>query len=82
MPKMAPRRTYALALFLLLLCAIGLGFGLTLPTVTFHRVGADVEIYSILTGVRSMWADGNWIMAPIIFLFSAVFPAAKLVVGA
>ncbi len=68
-----------LALLLLLLCAVGLGFGLTLPTVSFHKVGSDVEIYSILTGVTSMWDDGNWILAPIIFLFSAVFPSAKLV---
>lgn len=68
------------ALILLLLCAVGLAYGLTLPTVSFHTVGADPEIYSILTGVQSMWDDGNWILAPIIFLFSAVFPSAKLLV--
>jgi len=65
---------------MLLACAVGLGFGLTLPTVTFRRVGAEPEVYSILTGVVSMWDDGNRLMAPIIFLFSAVFPAAKLVI--
>jgi paraquat-inducible protein A len=75
---MASRRPHALVLLLLLLCAVGLGFGTTLPTVSFHRAGADVEIYSILTGVGMMWNDGNWIMASIIFLFSVVFPAAKL----
>ncbi len=65
---------------LLLTCAVGLAYGLTLPTVTFRRVASDPEVYSILTGVRSMWDDGNWILAPLILLFSAVFPALKLVV--
>ena len=75
---MASRRNHVLVFLMLLLCAVGLGYGITLPTVTFHTVGADVEIYSIITGAEMMWNDGNWFIASIIFAFSVIFPASKL----
>ncbi len=51
---------------------------LTLPTVTFDTIGSEQEIYSIYGGIESLWLDGNWILASIVFLFSMVFPVAKL----
>lgn len=51
---------------------------LTLPTVTFDTIGSEREIYSIYGGIESLWLDGNWILASIVFLFSMVFPVAKL----
>lgn len=51
---------------------------LTLPTVTFHRVLSPVETYSIFGGIESLWKDGNTVLATIVFLFSMVFPVAKL----
>lgn len=51
---------------------------LTLPTVTFDTLGSSQEIYSIYGGIESLWLDGNWILASIVFLFSMVFPVAKL----
>lgn len=51
---------------------------LTLPTVTFDTLGSSSEIYSIYGGIESFWLDGNWILASIVFLFSMVFPVAKL----
>jgi paraquat-inducible protein A len=51
---------------------------LTLPTVTFDTLGSEQEIYSIYGGIESLWVDGNWILASIVFLFSMVFPVAKL----
>ena len=51
--------------------------GLTLPTVRFERLGSEPEIYSILGGVRSLWDDGNWVLALVVLAFSVILPAAK-----
>ena len=60
------------------LAALCLGLSYALPTVTFQALGSPEETYSIWGGVVSLWDDGNWILAPIVFLFSIVFPVAKL----
>ena len=49
-----------------------------LPTVTFQQLGSKEEVYSILGGIRSLWDDGNFILASIVFLFSVVWPTGKL----
>jgi len=54
-------------------------YSYTLPTVTFRTLGAaEPEVYSIWGGIVSLWHDGNVLLAPIVFLFSIVFPVAKL----
>jgi len=58
--------------------ALAFGVALRLPTVTFEKLGSSEETYSIVGGVRSLWEDGNWILAPIVFVFSVVLPVAKL----
>lgn len=52
---------------------------LALPTVTFDTIISATETYSIYGGIESFWNDGNYILASIVFLFSIVFPVAKLV---
>ncbi len=60
--------------------ALTLGLSYTLPTVTFRTITSKVpEVYSIWGGIVSLWRDGNVVLAPVVFLFSIVFPVAKLV---
>jgi paraquat-inducible protein A len=78
-----PRRRVPSALLVGLLvgsAALVLGLSYTLPTVTFRTITAkEPEVYSIWGGIVSLWRDGNVVLAPIVFLFSIVFPIAKLV---
>ena len=48
------------------------------PTVTFQRFLKSPETFSIWRGVESFWNAGNPILATIVFVFSMVFPVAKL----
>jgi paraquat-inducible protein A len=60
--------------------ALTLGVSYTLPTVTFRTITSqEAEVYSIWGGIVSLWRDGNVVLAPIVFLFSIVFPVVKLV---
>ena len=58
--------------------AVALAVSLALPTVTFDTIVSAEETYSIYGGIESFWNDGNYILATIVFLFSIVFPVAKL----
>lgn len=69
----------ALALAAILASAATLAVSLALPTVTFQKLASAEETYSIFGGIESLWEDGNWILAAIVFLFSVVFPIAKLI---
>jgi len=75
-PVAALRR--ALAWTLVLLSASTLVWSYSLPTVTFQTATSPLEVYSIWGGIESLWQDGNWILATIVFLFSMVFPVIKL----
>lgn len=56
-----------------------LAVALYLPTVRFRTFGSEPEVYSIYGGIRSLWNDGNPILSSIVFAFSVVFPAVKLI---
>ena len=71
-----PPRTAAAAA--VLLSAVTLGVSYDLPTVSFKAMGSPEETYSIWGGIVSLWEDGNWILAPVVFVFSMIFPVAKL----
>ncbi len=45
---------------------------------SFRALGSEEEIYSIFGGIRLLWVDGNPVLATIVFVFSMVFPAVKL----
>jgi len=74
------RARAALPALILASAALMLGLSYTLPTVTFRTITSKVpEVYSIWGGIVSLWRDGNVVLAPVVFLFSIVFPVAKLV---
>jgi paraquat-inducible protein A len=62
----------------LALAALGvLSAGVVLPSLSLSQMG-DVRIFSILTGIRELYASGHILLADIILVFSVVFPYAKL----
>jgi paraquat-inducible protein A len=48
------------------------------PTVTFQRFAKMPETFSIWQGVERFWRGGNEVLALIVFVFSMIFPVAKL----
>ena len=77
-PNRPSRRSRLIAGALVLASAATLAVALALPTVTFTKLGSAPEIYSIYGGIESLWNDGNFVLAGIVFLFSIVFPVGKL----
>ncbi len=67
-----------IAALFILASVVTLGIALTRPTVFFKGARGPEEIYSIYGGVKSLWQDGNLTSATIVFVFSIVFPAGKL----
>jgi len=64
-------------LALLVAAATALAVGLSLPVVYMRR-GLSKETYSVLTGIVDLAHGGNVLLAGIVFVFSVVFPIAKL----
>lgn len=52
--------------------------GLTLPILTVRKLW-DSNTYSILTGIQNLWQEKYCVLAVVIFVFSIVFPIAKLI---
>ena len=71
-------RARRLSLVLWLVSALTLGWSLNLPTVTFRQLTSPSETFSIYGGVRQLWEDGTRVLAVVVFMFSIVFPIAKL----
>lgn len=65
---------------LLLAAAVSLALGLSLPVMQVEKFIFWESDYSIVTGVIGLLADGEYLLAAIIFFFSVVFPVVKLVV--
>jgi paraquat-inducible protein A len=64
---------------ILIILSIGLLIiGLTLPILTVRKLW-DSNTYSILTGIQNLWQEKLYVLAVIIFLFSIIFPIAKLI---
>ncbi len=61
-----------LASFVLLLVA------LSLPLMTVEKMVFWKNEYSVITGVRGLWEQGQYVLAVILFFFSIVFPTFKL----
>jgi len=60
------------------LASLLLSVAYALPTVTYDRIGAAPETYSIYGGIEVLWLDGNTVLAAVVFAFSIVFPVGKL----
>lgn len=54
-----------------------LGFGVTVPALTFDNLFGD-ESFSVLSGIRGFVTTGNLLLALLLFAFSVLFPALKL----
>jgi paraquat-inducible protein A len=52
--------------------------GLSLPIMTVRKLW-ESNTYSILTGIQNLWHEKLYVLAVVIFLFSIIFPIAKLV---
>jgi paraquat-inducible protein A len=63
---------------LLILSIVLLIIGLTLPILTVRQLW-NSNTYSILTGIQNLWQTKYYALAVIIFVFSIIFPIAKLV---
>ncbi len=63
---------------MILLSAGFLVAGLMLPILTVRKLW-EINTYSILSGVQSLWTEKYYGLAVIIFFFSVIFPIAKLV---
>jgi len=68
----------AVSAVLVLASAATLVTSYSLPTVEFEKMLSEIEIYSIYGGIEMLWIDGNPILAAIVFVFSMIFPVAKL----
>src|ERR1043166_1315394 len=52
--------------------------GLSLPLMKVEKMVFWKNEYSVLKGVDSLWEQGQYLLAAILFFFSIVFPGVKL----
>ena len=64
---------------LIIVGLVTLGIGLFLPIVTLEKLAFSSRTYSVLTGIKDLFESGNILLAALIFGFSVLFPAFKLV---
>src|SRR5437879_11005449 len=53
--------------------------GLLLPLMDLQKMVFWKNDYSVITGVISLWHQGQRLLAAVVFFFSLVFPIVKLV---
>jgi paraquat-inducible protein A len=76
---MTQRGLRAFLIFILTLsAAICLVLGLTLPVMQLTRLYFWTDTHSILSVLSALYATGEFFLAGVIFVFSIVFPAFKL----
>jgi paraquat-inducible protein A len=64
----------------ILASAILLGIGLFLPVLTIEKLVVFENTFSVASGIVALVKEGDWFLAAVIFIFSVVFPIAKLAV--
>lgn len=74
----APRRARIAARVLTALCGALLVAGLSVPVMEVSTA-LSTRTYSVVAGIVDLASDGNVLLAAIVFLFSVLFPIAKLV---
>jgi paraquat-inducible protein A len=79
-PVMMQRGQRAFIVFVLTLGAgVCLVLGLTLPVLKLSRLYFWTDTHSILSILSALWAGGEIFLASVVFVFSILFPAFKLV---
>jgi paraquat-inducible protein A len=74
--EMNPKRIDIVVLIILSIYLLIVG--LTLPILTVRKLW-NSNTYSILTGIENLWDEKYYFLAIIIFIFSIIFPIAKLI---
>lgn len=69
---------HALRPALLLLSAVSLGLGISLPLMRFEKLWLFEETPSLLDIVGDLWVDGEIMLSLVVLAFSIVFPLLKL----
>jgi paraquat-inducible protein A len=70
---------YWLVNILLITTAITLGFGLFMPLITFKQLVFFTNTFSIVSGVKALYSQNQYLLFGIILVFSIVIPILKLV---
>lgn len=55
-----------------------LGFGISIPVLQTEKLFFWEDSYSLITGVKNLFQEGDIFLGLLIFLFSIVFPISKL----
>lgn len=76
-----PRPRDKLAGGLLLAALPLLVAGLLMPAISITRLFVFTDTYSIAGAVFEFWARGNYLLFVIVFFFSLVFPATKILIA-
>lgn len=81
-PKNSPnpktKRDRALFTLGLVIALILLLIGLVSPMLTMSKFYFFENSFSVVGGISQLWAEGKWVLAVIISLFSVVLPLLKL----
>ena len=75
-------RAHPLRFDIIALCVASLALlavGLSMPVITLKKVYFWSDTYSILSGIKLLWMQHDYILAAILFFFSIVFPFTKLI---
>jgi paraquat-inducible protein A len=63
---------------LILLSFVLLLIALSMPLMKVEKMVLWKNEYSVIAGVQGLWAQGQYVLASILFFFSIVFPMCKL----
>jgi paraquat-inducible protein A len=55
--------------------------GLVMPAISFTRFALITQTYSLLDGVLAFYASKKYVLFAVVFVFSIVLPALKILVG-
>ena len=73
---------YWLINVLLLITAIALGFGLVMPLITFKQLVFFTNTFSIISGVKALYSQNQFLLFTVIIIFSIIIPILKLLLMA
>lgn len=69
---------YWLINLLLLITAVLLGFGLVMPLITFKQLVFFTNTFSIISGVKALYSEKQFLLFAVILIFSILIPILKL----
>src|SRR5689334_21021780 len=56
---------------------IVLSAAVVMPFISMSKLG-EVRIFSLVSGIGELFDRGNWLIGSVLFVFSLIFPFAKL----